>query len=111
MENSDTNYYDDDKNYLFVKKGNDGKLLDHIFIHMGNSDNDSFLAYFDSYDSDAPLKLYKFQKIVLPEGIIEGHKSFQFVESKEEQTWRRMRVRGSLPSNWEILFKLIEGKE
>ena len=108
MDNTETNYYDDKYNFLFVKKDEKGKLKDHIFIHIGDSNSLGFLAYFDSYDSEIPQKLFLLKEFGLTTINNTASDSCHSFELKEN--WGRTKVDGALPSNLEKYFKLIEEK-
>ena len=100
------NYSDDKTNYLFVKKEKDGKLSEHIFIHMGDSDNSSFLAHFLSYNDDMPSAVYRLVKMECSEKLENATSLLKGVS--EEQTWKRIRVGASLPSKWRMFFEDLE---
>jgi len=106
----ETNYYDETKNFLFVKKGKDGSLLDHIFIHLDETTQKSFLAYYESYCSDKPLKMFKFEEVALSEEETSEYPSSLLTNLKEEQVWSRIRVSSALPAKWRMFFELIMEK-
>ena len=106
----ETNFYDETKNFIFVKKGTDGSLLDHIFIHLDETIQKSFLAYYESYSSDVPLKVFKFEEVVLSEEETSEYPSSLFKNFKKEQMWSRLRVSGALPSQWRIFFESLMKK-
>ena len=99
-------YYDENSNYLFVKKGKDNKLLDYIFVHL-DDEHSSFLAHYESYKSDMPLEVYRLKKIDLQEEI--PTPSAQ-TELEGEQSWKKVRINSILPSKWNMFFEYIEEK-
>lgn len=107
MTKHETNFYDDEKNVLLVRKKDDGTLLDHIYIHMDDPDGINFIACFDSYKSDNPSTVYILSKISNVAGLT--HYPTQEIKvSKEEQIWKRIRIEGSLPSTWRMYFNEIK---
>lgn len=106
-----SDFTDENCNFLFIKKGKDGKLLDHIFIHLVDSDETNFLAYFTSYDNDKPSKLFKLEEIALPDNSLPRNEAIMSMDYKEEQTWMRMKIKGVLPSTWKMLFESIVEKQ
>lgn len=101
-------YYDEKKNFLFVKKGKEDQLQDYIFIHLDKVENLSFLAHYETFMDDVPFELYKLEKILSMKDDL--FSSIEHLDAKEEQTWKRVRVCGILPSKWRIFFEQIEGK-
>ncbi|MBR6963500.1 MAG: hypothetical protein IKH86_07675 [Prevotella sp.] len=108
MEENKTNFYEDDSNYMFVKKGNDGQLLDYLFIHLSDSGKPNFLVHFDSFVKDNPLEVFKIERIDLKDDGTCLLSSAQISDFKEEQNWKRVKVCGMLPSKWRMLFEEIE---
>lgn len=108
MEENKTNFYEDDNNYMFVKKGKDGQLLDYLFIHLNDSEKPSFLVHFESFVNDNPLGVFKLERIDLNEDGTCLLSSSHFSDFKEEQNWKRVKVCGLLPSKWKMLFEEIE---
>lgn len=103
---STSNFYDKKNNFLFVKKGKDGKLLDHIFIHLDDNANTGFLAYYESFLSDEPLKVYKVEEVGLSKRIDFDDLFPHIFNTKEEQTWKRLSC-AVLPSKWRMFFETI----
>ncbi|MBR5728635.1 MAG: hypothetical protein IKX61_00285 [Prevotella sp.] len=103
-------YYDDNINFLFVKKGKDAQLQDYIFVHLNDADDFNFLAHYESYKSDMPLEIYKLHKVMC---LKEEDKNFLYpiTDVTEEQTWKRVRVSGMLPSKWRMYFETIEEEQ
>lgn len=110
MGNSGTNYYDENSNYLFVRQDEDGMLHEHIFIHMDDDGAKSFLAFFETYNSDVPLNMYRLEKISLSEENIKGIISSLDDDYNEKQMWKRINVNSVLPSKWRMIFDLINEK-
>ena len=77
---------------------------------MDDDANTGFLAYYESYLSDEPLKVYKLEEIALPERINFDDTILQLLNTKEEQTWKRLRVSAVLPSKWRMFFETIMEK-
>ena len=51
---------------------------------------------------DVPFELYKLEKILSMKD--DFFSSIEHLDAKEEQTWKRVRVCGILPSKWRIFF-------
>lgn len=100
--------YDDSNNYLFVRKGNDNKLHDYIFLHLEDDENLNFLAHYASYKSNMPLAVYKLERICFQEEEIPF--PLEQKDVKGEQTWKKVRVNSILPSKWNMFFEKIEEK-
>lgn len=105
-----TNYYDENCNYLFVRQGEDGMLYEHIFIHLDDDEAKSFLALFESYNSDVPLNMYRLEKFPLSKENFKGILSSLAGDYKEKQIWKRIKVTSVLPSTWRMIFDLINEK-
>lgn len=104
-----TDFYDENQNYLFVKKSNNGELLDHIFIHLDETKDTNFLAHFKSYIDDSPIYFYKLEKVNLSQKDNKKNADlFSIKNYTEEQVWKRIRVKAALPSPWKNLFELYE---
>lgn len=103
------NYYDDENNFLFVKKGEKDQLLDYIFVHLDDTDKLNFVAHYASYKDDTPLKIYKLEKVVRPNEIDSDNLPIMN-DFTEEQTWKRVKVNGVLPSKWRLFFETLDKK-
>ena len=95
------NFIDERNNFLFVKKQGD-KLLDYFFIHLDNSDDLSFMAHYESYNSDKPLSVYKLDRIKLSN---EKENPIDFDNEDIAQEWRHLRVGPILRSDWRMFFE------
>ena len=110
MEQSESPFYDEKQNFLFVKKESNGeKLSDYIFIHKDEITEKSFLAHFNSYNDDTPLEVYSLNKV--PQIDVRRIESTLCQASfSEENTWKRIRIKAILPTTWKMLFEQIVSK-
>lgn len=101
-------YYDENNNYLFVRKGKDNKLHDYIFLHLDDMEKLNFFAHYSSYKSDMPLEVYRLERIHFQER--EKTIPSECADLEVEQTWKKVRVNGVLPSKWRMFFEQNEEK-
>ena len=102
------NYYDEEKNFLFVSKDNNGRLSEHIFIHLEESCNTSFLALFESHQSESPSMIFKLERMSLAnKKKTNDNAILKRTDYYQEKVWKRLRVKAVLPSVWEMFFKSI----
>ncbi len=110
MVDSKTDYYDENNNYLFVRKGDNDNLLDYVFVHFDDSRKTGFFAHFESYEADEPLRMFIFEKVLCPNIPTNEMMKSEFEETQKEQIWKRVRVHSILPSQWRMFFESFENQ-
>ena len=107
MELDDNRFYDENRNFLFVKAEDDGThLSDYIFIHKDITSDKGFMAHFESYKDDIPVEVYSLKKMSITD-IKNIDKPLFQTNYSEETSWKRLRINAILPTSWKILFDKI----
>ena len=107
MELDDNRFYDENRNFLFVKAEDDGThLSDYIFIHKDITSDKGFMAHFESYKDDIPVEVYSLKKMSITDMKNIDKPLFQ-TNYSEETSWKRLRINAILPTSWKILFDKI----